>query len=134
MEQQFKKELKSLEKIFEFLNHFMSANDIDASTAFSINVADEEFFTNMVKYDSDRSNDISISAVKETNRLVIRLTANDVERFDVTRAAAVNTNQSLAERKVGGLGIHMAKRLIDSISYDYRDRTSTITLIKNLEK
>ena len=134
MEEKFQRKLAALESVFEFLNRFMTAHDVDGPTAFSLTVAVEEFFTNMVKYDAQKSGTVTIRADREGENVVIRLIDHDVDRFDITRMEAVNVERPLGERKIGGLGIHIAKQLVDSLTYDYAERTSRITLVKRLEK
>ena len=62
------------------------------------------------------------------------LTDFDTEPFDITQTNEVDVNKRIEERKPGGLGLHLTKRMVDKIDYDYKDRKSKITLIKNLEK
>ncbi len=134
MEKRFKREIKSLGKISNFVSDFIGRNGIDDSLTFTINLAVEELFTNMVKYNTRNTNEISISLNKDGNRLVVRLIDHDVEPFDVTKRGKVNIRQRLADRKPGGLGIHIVKKLVDEIDYEYRNRQSTVTLIKMLEE
>lgn len=133
MERKFKREIKSLDQISNFITDFISKNLIDDSIGFTVNLVIEELFTNMVKYNPESTSEISISLAKDENELVINLTDFDVEPFDITRTEEVNTRKPLEARKPGGLGIHLVKRLVDKIDYEYEGRQSKITLVKNLE-
>jgi serine/threonine-protein kinase RsbW len=134
MEKKFKREVASLENIFRFVGDFANANTIDEGTVFTINFVVEEIFTNMVKYSPESSNDILVGLEREDRTLTIRLTDSDVEPFDLTKSAEVDIHQALKERKVGGLGIHLVRKMVDSVDYEYKDRTSKVTLKKTLEK
>ncbi|NIR50166.1 ATP-binding protein [candidate division KSB1 bacterium] len=133
MQKTFKRNLNSLEEIFDFVNEFIADYKLDDTASYTINLAVEELFTNMVKYGQNTKNDIQIELNKENNDLVISLTDYDVEPFDITKAKDVDVGQHLGERKVGGLGIHLVKKMMDEVNYEYKNRTSKITLIKHLE-
>jgi serine/threonine-protein kinase RsbW len=134
MEKKFRKEMTSLDDVFDFLNRSMAVYKIDPSAAYSVSLAVEEFFTNMVKYSAAGNDDILIRISMDSNCLTVNLIENDVEPFDVTKTGEVDTARPLHERKPGGLGIHLAKHMVDSVSYEYVNRHSTITFTKNLEK
>ena len=133
MEKKFKKEISSLDEIFDFIGEFVTANEIDDSITLKINLAVEELVTNMVKYNVESMNDISISLNKHDNKLILVLTDFDVEPFDITQTEDIDTTQSLEARRIGGLGILLLKRMVDGINYEYENRQSKITLIKELE-
>lgn len=133
MEKKFKKEISSLDGIFDFIGEFVTANEIDNSIALKVNLAVEELFTNMVKYNVESMNDISISLNKHDNKLILVLTDFDVEPFDITQTEDIDTTQSLEARRIGGLGILLLKRMVDGLNYEYENRQSKITLIKELE-
>ncbi|MFQ5824370.1 MAG: ATP-binding protein [bacterium] len=134
MEKKFKRDINSLDMIFNFIGEYITKTKIDHTITFTINFVVEEIFTNMVKYNSENTNDILISLNKNENNLIISLTDFDVEPFDVTKSEEVNINQSLEDRKVGGLGLHLVKQMVDKINYEYKNRKSKITFIKHLEK
>lgn len=134
MERTFRKSIAALPEVFAFLHGFMSAHTADAAAQYAINLAVEEFFTNMVKYNPESSNDISISISREDRSLKVVLVDRDVEPFDVTRAGTVDVTASLDQRKVGGLGIFISRELLDGLEYEYANRNSIITLTKILEK
>ncbi len=133
MEKHFQRDIKSLDKIFEFICAFIAENKIDESTAFSINFAIEEIFTNMAKYNPENQNNISISLNKDGNKLILCLTDYDVGHFDITKLKEIDISQSLQERKAGGLGLHIVKQMVDETDYEYKNRNSRITIIKHLE-
>jgi len=47
------------------------------------------------------------------------LTDYDVEQFDVTRAPDAETDLPIEQRKPGGLGLHLIRRMVDSMNYEY---------------
>jgi serine/threonine-protein kinase RsbW len=134
MIREFKKEIASLDAIFTFLGEAMVGMDVSAEGVYAINLAVEEFFTNMVKYGKGSEQDIGVSVDEKGGRLLVRLTDRGVQRFDPTATGEVDTGIPLEQRKPGGLGIHLAKRMLDDIHYTYVDGISTITIIKNLER
>ena len=60
------------------------------------------------------------------------LTDYDVEPFDVTQSPEVDVTLPIEQRRPGGLGLHLIRRLLDSIEYDYskEKRRSRITFRK----
>jgi anti-sigma regulatory factor (Ser/Thr protein kinase) len=134
MRKNFKRDLQSLDHIFAFIQNFIMENKLDEAISYTINLAIEELFTNMVKYNADNPNNILIDIVKEDDKIVITLTEFDTEPFSIEQVRTYNSTQPLHERPVGGLGIHLIKKMVDHIDYEYKDRNSTITLIKRLRK
>lgn len=133
MHKSFKRDVAALEKIFRFTNEFSSAKKISKSATFAMNLAIEELFTNIIKYSADNGNDISIHLDIAGNDLVIKITDFDVERFDITESSKIDVGKSLEERKVGGIGLHLVRNMVDKITYEYEGRTACITLVKHLE-
>ncbi len=134
MEQSFQRDLTSLAELFAFLDRCFDAYEVDPPSRFAVNVAVEEFFTNMVKYNRKSRNEIAVQVSRNADALLVGLTDPDSEPFDVTSLPTVDTSLPLGQRSVGGLGIHLAKQLVDTIRYEHTDGRSTITLTKNLEK
>ena len=60
------------------------------------------------------------------------LTDPDSEPFDVTAAPDADVHASAEQRRPGGLGLHLVRRLVDSMEYDYSGRRSRISLHKTL--
>ncbi|MFQ5630708.1 MAG: ATP-binding protein [bacterium] len=133
MQKTFKRNLDSLDEIFTFISDFITQHQIANSLSFTLNLVVEELFTNMVKHNVKSRCDVQIDLQREENLLKICLTDFDVEPFDITKIKEVDVDQHLEERKVGGLGIHLVKQMMDDIHYEYKDRMSRITLIKHLE-
>lgn len=134
MKKLFKREISSLEGIFAFLDLFVAHQKIDESISFSLQLAVEELFTNMVKYQTKTSNDICVELALKRDRVVVELTDFDSRPYNIHNSTEYDPDQSLENRTPGGVGIHLVKKFIDEINYDYTDGTSIITLIKYLEK
>ncbi len=54
--------------------------------------------------------------------------------FDPRDAKEPNTKTALKDRKVGGLGIHLVKNLMDRIEYRREEGRNFLSLTKNLKK
>jgi len=132
MERTFDRSLDSLGEVFLFLRGFAESCSLDDRTAFSVNMAVEELFTNMIKYGAKADDVIVVGLEKIDSQLVIRLVDTDSEPFDLTDLQAIDTSAPLEARSPGGLGIHLVKCVMDEVSYEYKNRVTRIRLVKNL--
>jgi phosphoserine phosphatase len=132
VERYFGRSFDSLEAIFRFVDDFLRAKAIDPALREPVSFIIEELFTNMVKYGAGSRHDISLSLGCTADLLTVRLTDFDVEPFDVTRAPLVDTEKPLQDRPIGGLGLHLVRKMVDSLRYEYADRRSVITFTRSL--
>lgn len=131
-ERRFPRTVESLEAIHQFVLEFLAAQDLGPEHAFDVDLVVEELFTNMVKYSREGRHPIEVSLAREDRALRIVLRDFDVEPYDVTTARDVDVDRPVMERKAGGLGLHIVRKIADRVDYDYRDRTSTITVLKRI--
>jgi anti-sigma regulatory factor (Ser/Thr protein kinase) len=129
----FKRSLDSLDPMFRFVGDFIAARSLGEELHMPVCFIIEELFTNFLKYNAESEQDISLSLGHTPEQLTVRITAFDVDPFDVTNAPAVDTTKPLAERQAGGLGLHLVQQMADTLQYEYSERRSTITFTKALE-
>ena len=129
----FPRSAASLPEIFEFMDGFFLRALVGDPHRMPVQFAVEELFTNLVKYSRGGTRDILLDLRRDGGRLVVSLTDFDVERFDIRTAPNVNMDLDLKDREPGGLGIHLLKRMVDDVDYEYVDGRSTTTFIKILE-
>lgn len=132
MEQLFKKQTDSLDAIFAFLSDAGKAMALPEELMPMLHLVVEEIFVNLVRYNTESCNDVTVRMSCEGRTLTITLVDRDVDGYDLTRHADVDTTRPAHERRPGGLGIHLVREMMDEVRYAHENRTSTITLIKHL--
>lgn len=132
MQRAFKREFDSLEDVFAFIQEFFARETIDLKYLYSMILAAEELFTNMVKYNPGNSNEIVIAVCRVDDELRLSLTDFDVDAFDLTKVSAAPPPEPLKNRKRGGWGLCLVRQMTDAITYDYENRQSRITVTKKL--
>ena len=133
MEAEFARNLDALEALFSFVERFARSRPLDEATAFAVQLAVEELFTNLVRHNKGGAEQIAVRLELDGGRLLIALTDFDVDPADPAAETSPTVLLPLAERPVGGLGIHLVRSMFDSLTYEYRDRTLHVTAVKNLE-
>lgn len=128
----FGRSFASLDAIVAFTAEFFSRAGIDAGLRPTVDLALEELFTNMVKYGAESGADVGIAMTAIPGGVEVTLTDRDAPPFDVTRAPDVDVTLPIDRRNPGGLGLHLVRRMLDSIEYDYAEnsRQSRITFRK----
>jgi anti-sigma regulatory factor (Ser/Thr protein kinase) len=103
---------------------------VDPALLPTVDLAVEELFTNMVKYGGGSDAAVRVGLAAIDGGVELTLVDRDVEAFDVTRAPDVDIGQPIDEREPGGLGLHLIRRMVDSVEYRYAKdtRESLITL------
>jgi len=127
----FKRDLSSLEPLFEFTGAFAATHQFDDATTFAMNLAVEELFTNMVKYGGG-DDKVFVALDVLGDDLVIELVHSGAQAFDPADAASVDPKLSLEERTPGGLGLQLVRSVMDHIAYEHTDGSARIKLVKHL--
>jgi anti-sigma regulatory factor (Ser/Thr protein kinase) len=96
----------------------------------------DEIFTNIASYaytDGNGSVTVTVEFVSETKSLRIIFSDSGIA-FNPLEISEPDTSSALSERKVGGLGMFMVKKMMDSVEYCRQDGKNILTLTKCLEK
>ncbi|NDV21492.1 ATP-binding protein [Desulfovibrio sp. JC022] len=126
-------DISELKVLAEKIEIFGSENGISDKTVFELNLVLDELFTNLVSYgcQSDRHKFDLIMELK-AGFLTIWI-EDDGKKFNPLDAPEPDMECSCEERKVGGLGIHFMRKMMDSIEYAWADGKNKLTLTKNVQ-
>src|SRR6202158_5046704 len=127
----FRRSFDSIPDIFALTEEVFASERIDPALLPSVDLTLEELFTNMVKY-SASSAAVRIDMAKVQGGGEVTLTDYEAEPFDITQAPDANIDLPVEQRKPGGLGLHLIRRLVDCVHYEYstESRQSRITFRK----
>ncbi len=127
-------DLAQLAVVRDQVESFAKRENLSHEVGFAAKLALEELLTNTISYGyGDKSAQfIEIRLEVRGDHLIIR-TADDGMAFDPRTAKEPNTQSSLKDREIGGLGVHLIKNLMDGFEYRHRDGKNHVTLRKRLK-
>jgi anti-sigma regulatory factor (Ser/Thr protein kinase) len=99
-------------------------------------LAIEEIFVNIVHYAYlPKEGDITLSLTfdLEAGNVVVRL-EDEGKPFNPLEKEAPDLSADIMERKIGGLGIHFVKNLMDKVEYEYVNNKNVLTITKGVSK
>ena len=79
-------------------------------------VALDEVVSNVLDYGGDRAT-VQVAVRVADGRIAVQV-ADDGQAFNPIAADAPDTTGSIDDRPIGGLGIHLVKTLMDSVTYE----------------
>jgi len=97
----------------------------------ALQLALEEAVTNVIThgYGDQPGHAFNLELRREDRRVTAVLT-DDAPAYDPLARAEVDIHAPLAERGIGGLGVHLVKKLMDSAAYERRDGRNVLTLVR----
>ncbi|NUM75772.1 ATP-binding protein [candidate division KSB1 bacterium] len=100
---------------------------------YAVNLALEEVLTNTISYgyDDGAAHEIIVHFSMQDGELTLTIT-DDARPFDPLQAPAPDVNAALEDRPVGGLGIHLAKTMMDGMHYRYESGKNILTMKKKI--
>jgi sigma-B regulation protein RsbU (phosphoserine phosphatase) len=109
--------------------------DIPPSVALKFNVIFDELLSNIISYayTDDDEHDIEVRMERVGKRLTVTITDDGVP-FNPLMVGKPDTELSLEDREIGGLGIHLVRNLVDDACYQRRIGKNVMTMILNLER
>jgi serine/threonine-protein kinase RsbW len=120
-------------RLAPLVTEFCARHALDEATAAQLNLALDEAITNIIAYAYDDAGEhqialrISVAAGALTAELI-----DDGRAFDPLMVAPADSSAPLAERPVGGLGIHLVRCLMDDIRYRRDGARNHLVLAKRI--
>jgi len=98
-----------------------------------MHVVIDELLTNIISYAylDDETHDISIKVELSADRLKVSMVDDGIP-FNPLGMETPDTELALEDRKIGGLGIHLVRKMMDRVSYRRRIDKNVITALKLL--
>lgn len=124
------------DKCSEIIEYLMSSPDMphDEDLLFRIRLSIEEAVENVVRYAYDGGIgwlEAGTQINNESPVLTIELRDAGVP-FNPLEREDPDISLSADERQIGGLGIFLCKKMMDSISYRYEDGNNILTMTKKI--
>lgn len=118
-----------------FVDIIATENGLDQSLALKMNLAIEEAVTNIIMYayPQGTTGRVILEAVVEGDVLKIILSDYGKE-FDPTTVPDADISASVENRHIGGLGIHLVRTIMDSVSYKRENGKNILTMITRIKR
>ena len=126
-----KNNLKHVPELNKFVESFTSSLEMDVSLKSKIKLAVEEAVVNVMTYAYPEGTKgyVDISAQSDNSGLKF-IISDSGKPFDPTTKEEVDTTLPAEQREIGGLGIFLVRKMMDSVKYEYKDGHNILTLKK----
>lgn len=125
-------DVQEVPRLNVFVDEVCEDMGCDMETTMRMNLAIEEAVVNVIDYaypsGTVGSIDIKVTIYDDHMEFVI---SDSGTPFDPTKKEDVDISLPVEERRIGGLGIHLVRQLMDKINYERKDGRNILTLIKN---
>lgn len=121
--------MDKLQEVTAFFEDILSKGDAPMKIIAQINVVADEIFSNIVQYSGATM--VTLGCSLTENQVVLRFSDNG-RPYNPINKPDPDTSLSAEEREIGGLGIFMVKKIMDEVSYEYKDGLNILTVTKKI--
>jgi anti-sigma regulatory factor (Ser/Thr protein kinase) len=127
--------LPELGPLLQRVESFAAKMSFSTEETYRVVLILDELITNIVAHGVDANDARRIDIELRYRKPDLEIEISDPGRpFDPRSAPSYDTDKALADRKVGGLGLHLVRTLVDSIDYRYDAGRNVVTIGKRLSK
>jgi len=130
---QFTAKFEYLDEIRDFVGEVAQSGGFNDKDVYNIQLSADEAASNIIEHSYDGVGDgvLEISCGLKGNAITIILVDHG-ESFDPSDIPIPDLKADLSERKIGGLGLFLMRKLMDEVHYeaDPKNKRNTLTLIK----
>jgi sigma-B regulation protein RsbU (phosphoserine phosphatase) len=126
-------DINELDRLEPFLEEFFDQNSLSPALLSSVDLALEEALANVIMYayPEGEKGDVTLSTHVKDNIIYMKLSDKGIP-FNPLEQKEADLNVSLEERKIGGLGIHLIKEIMDEVAYAHEDGKNVLKMQKKL--
>lgn len=130
---QFAAKFEFLDEIREFVGGIARSGGFNDKEVYNIQLASDEAASNIIEHAYEGVSDgiLELSCGVNGNAITIILVDHG-DSFDPSDVPAPDLKADLSERKIGGLGIFLMRKLMDEVHYEAEPgkNRNTLTMIK----
>lgn len=132
---QFAAKFEYLDEIREFVGDVARNNGFNDKEVYNIQLATDEAASNIIEHAYEGVNNglLEISCGVQNDSITIVLVDHG-ESFDPSDVPTPDLKADLSERKIGGLGIFLMRKLMDKVHYDAEPKKNRNTLTMSKRK
>ena len=121
---------EELDRITESIEAFAEEEEWPPDLLFRINLVLEELVLNIMDYGhDDNEHEIEIALSSSSDAVTINIT-DEGHAFDpMTDAPEPDTTGPVETRSIGGLGVHLAKEMMDEMAYRRENGRNYLSLV-----
>lgn len=131
--QEFPAKIDCQDKAMDFVNSELKAANCPQKVMAQIDISFEEIFVNIANYAYAPANDgtMTLSCAVGGAPEFVTLTFKDSGKpFNPLKKPDPDITLGLEDREIGNLGIFMVKKIMDSVTYEYKNGQNILTLKK----
>ena len=128
----FAAKFEFLDEIREFVGGIARAGGFNDRDVYNIQLATDEAASNIIEHAYEGVSDgvLELSCGVKANTITIILVDHG-ESFDPSEIPMPDLKADLSERKIGGLGIFLMRKLMDEVRYEVKsNKHNVLTMIK----
>jgi len=128
---ELKSKLSELETLCRHLEDCGNLMELPQKCRSEINLGLDELFTNIISYgfEDESEHQIKFSLAKAEETLVVEIEDDGIP-FNPLDAAGPEVSRELDSINIGGLGIHLVKKMMDDIDYQRIEGRNKLILKK----
>ena len=134
IKQTFPANIDALSDVLGFVEQTLESYECSMKIQTAVCVAIEEVFVNVAHYaypDSQGDMTLQIGFEPESRTITFRMEDSGIP-FDPLKKPDPDITLSAEDREIGGLGIFITKKTMDSVAYAYEDSKNILTMIKKI--
>ena len=127
--------IDNVQTITDFVDERLEEMNCPVKAQMQIDIVIDELCSNVARYAySDKTGKVTVSVDTVDKPMKVWLTFID-EGIPYNPLAKEDPDITLSaeERKLGGLGIYMVKKMMDEFRYEYKDGKNIVTVCKVIE-
>jgi anti-sigma regulatory factor (Ser/Thr protein kinase) len=128
---QFSASFEYLDEIREFVGDIARAGGFSDKDVYNIQLAADEAASNIIEhaYEDVGNGVLELSCGIRDGAITI-IMVDHGESFDPSAIPLPDLKADLSERKIGGLGIFLMRKLMDEVRYESKKTGNVLTMIK----
>jgi serine/threonine-protein kinase RsbW len=129
---QFAAKFEYLDEIREFVGEIARTGGFSDKDVYNIQLATDEAASNIIEHAYENMPDGILELSCGVNKDVITIMLVDHgESFDPSEVPLPDLKADLSDRKIGGLGIFLMRKLMDEVTYEPRpNKSNVLTMTK----
>ena len=127
--------IAEMEKVVDFVDGFGAAHNVPKVITNDLNLCLDELLSNTISYGyEDRQPHSIVVNLLLTGGLLYAEVQDDGKPFDLRKVTPAAPGGSLQSRRIGGLGLHFVKALMDNVAYMRAGRHNVVRITKKLQQ